>query len=668
MTRQHPSAEALLSHADFVRRLARRLVSDEATADDVVQETLLAALKRPPADHSRLRQWLGAVACRLALRFRRSDTRRARRERHAAKRDGVASTVDVASALEIQRCVVEEVIALEEPYRSTIVRRYFHGMTTKALAGEMSVSVKTVQSRIARARDQLRARLDRRHGGNRRTWVVGLIPLLEGRSAAAANALATIGSLKLAAVALVLLGVGMTLLLWHDLEDQTAPMTGGRALSTAVRELPEAPSDEPEVTPSAVPEVWRRLLGELYALRTEDYAGGQELAPRIATVLRDDLQLRLLAIKELQRLDAGDAWFHAAVLAAAIGQVPDAAAARQLFGILPKLSNHKVLQHTVRALGQNRHGVKVPPGTWSISAGMVTVNGPIVEDDIRSGLLTLARKLGGSDDPVGRRFLGTLLQVLSQSQDEDEHVAAFFVDLASSASEPGRSRALSALCRARNSRAAAFLRRAFPEANDPQELGEIASGLIRADPRNVFLVLDRLEHGNLSVRAKVRLINSLVGLHTRDPVILGRVGRLFMELIHKHDSPRLQSMALLSVNVMIVNRHRADEFRQAVTELTRNQEASLSSRARAIRMLSSWGRQVGVTRPFLWRLALDSQVDAGLRAHALASWGQTATDEVAESMLEEVGRLKASPEGKRLTAAIEEAERRLRQRIQRDRR
>ena len=186
----------------------------------------------------------------------------ARRERHAAKRDGVASTADVASALEIQRCVAEEVIALEEPYRSTIVRRYFHGMTTKALAREMSVSVKTVQSRLARARDQLRARLDRRHGGNRSAWVVGLIPLLDGRSAAASSVLDKVGSLKLAAVAVVLMGVGMTLLLWPDLENRTAPMTGGRALRTAVRELPEALSDEREVTPSAVPEVWRRLLEE----------------------------------------------------------------------------------------------------------------------------------------------------------------------------------------------------------------------------------------------------------------------------------------------------------------------------------------------------------------------------------------------------------------------
>ena len=39
-----PSAAELLQHAGALRALARRLVRDEATADDVVQETFATAL------------------------------------------------------------------------------------------------------------------------------------------------------------------------------------------------------------------------------------------------------------------------------------------------------------------------------------------------------------------------------------------------------------------------------------------------------------------------------------------------------------------------------------------------------------------------------------------------------------------------------------------------
>ena len=40
--------EVLLRHRPFVRALARRLVRDDARAEDVVQDTYVAALKNPP--------------------------------------------------------------------------------------------------------------------------------------------------------------------------------------------------------------------------------------------------------------------------------------------------------------------------------------------------------------------------------------------------------------------------------------------------------------------------------------------------------------------------------------------------------------------------------------------------------------------------------------------
>ncbi|MEW6073256.1 MAG: sigma factor [Planctomycetota bacterium] len=53
-----PDPEDLLAHAAPLRRLARRLVADEARADDLVQDTWLAALRRPPGEERNLRGWL----------------------------------------------------------------------------------------------------------------------------------------------------------------------------------------------------------------------------------------------------------------------------------------------------------------------------------------------------------------------------------------------------------------------------------------------------------------------------------------------------------------------------------------------------------------------------------------------------------------------------------
>ena len=86
--------EALLRHGDFVRALARSLIRDEHRAEDIAQETWLAALRRPPATSTRgaLRSWLGVVARNLALKARRKDERRLKREYAAATSEGYRST------------------------------------------------------------------------------------------------------------------------------------------------------------------------------------------------------------------------------------------------------------------------------------------------------------------------------------------------------------------------------------------------------------------------------------------------------------------------------------------------------------------------------------------------------------------------------------------------
>src|SRR5437762_1726924 len=89
--------EALLRHRAWVRRLARRLVSDASAADDVEQETWLAALRRPPPEDRSTRGWLAAVARNAARKFGRGATRRTAHESAAPTHAPHPATDDLAA-------------------------------------------------------------------------------------------------------------------------------------------------------------------------------------------------------------------------------------------------------------------------------------------------------------------------------------------------------------------------------------------------------------------------------------------------------------------------------------------------------------------------------------------------------------------------------------------
>jgi len=79
-------AESYLEHAAWVRQLAHALVFDSSQVDDVVQQTWLELLRRPPQDDRNPRGWLATVARNAARQIGRSESRRQEREQRAADR------------------------------------------------------------------------------------------------------------------------------------------------------------------------------------------------------------------------------------------------------------------------------------------------------------------------------------------------------------------------------------------------------------------------------------------------------------------------------------------------------------------------------------------------------------------------------------------------------
>src|SRR6187399_2028078 len=85
-----PDLADLSARSQWLSQLARTLVRDDATADDLVQETLRAAVERAPADMRDERGWLARVLTNFARSRARSERDRSRRERSVATRESIA--------------------------------------------------------------------------------------------------------------------------------------------------------------------------------------------------------------------------------------------------------------------------------------------------------------------------------------------------------------------------------------------------------------------------------------------------------------------------------------------------------------------------------------------------------------------------------------------------
>jgi RNA polymerase sigma-70 factor (ECF subfamily) len=164
--------DTLLAHREWVRALARSLVHDEHRADDVEQETWRMALERPPRHAASLRAWFGTVVRNAARGAGRRAASRARFESMAVTRAGVPSPDEVVAEAEVQHRLVEAVLALDEPYRTAVLLRWFQGLETSEIAARCGEPVETVRTRLKRAVERLRRRMEVELGDDRDAWLL----------------------------------------------------------------------------------------------------------------------------------------------------------------------------------------------------------------------------------------------------------------------------------------------------------------------------------------------------------------------------------------------------------------------------------------------------------------------------------------------------------------
>jgi len=80
------TADRLMAHTGWVRRLARTLVRAPAAADDLAHDALLVALDRPPEVREGIRSWFGRVLTNRLRMDARASRRRAAREQAVTAR------------------------------------------------------------------------------------------------------------------------------------------------------------------------------------------------------------------------------------------------------------------------------------------------------------------------------------------------------------------------------------------------------------------------------------------------------------------------------------------------------------------------------------------------------------------------------------------------------
>jgi RNA polymerase sigma factor (sigma-70 family) len=188
--------EFLLERSERVRALARHLLGMADGAEDVAQDALVASLDRQDQGDGPLPARLAASVRSLAGRWRRAKARRARREAAAARPDRAPSTAELVERAALQRTLVEAVLALDEPYRESVILRYFEGLPPRAIAELRSLPVRTVQTRLARALALLRARLQRRVDLS--AWVPLLLPVAARPSDSLPDPSSVLGALTMA--------------------------------------------------------------------------------------------------------------------------------------------------------------------------------------------------------------------------------------------------------------------------------------------------------------------------------------------------------------------------------------------------------------------------------------------------------------------------------------
>lgn len=142
-------------YADMVFATCRRVLGDQARAEEAAQETFFLLFRKPQAVSTSVPGWLHRAATRLSLDVLRCDNSRRHRERdHGIEliRQG-ACWQDIAPSID---AALDE---LPEKMRTLLVTHFLEGVSQHELAEQLALSPATMSRRMKAALEALREKL-----------------------------------------------------------------------------------------------------------------------------------------------------------------------------------------------------------------------------------------------------------------------------------------------------------------------------------------------------------------------------------------------------------------------------------------------------------------------------------------------------------------------------
>ena len=160
-------AELVRRHGDSLLGMAYSLVGIMADAEDVVQETLMVALRRIQSfeGRSQVGTWLRGILVFKAAKLRRS--RKVRTAVPIQDHDGSAeadradsrlSSRPASIAVDSRVDVMQMLQTLSDEHREILVLRELQQFSYDEISAMLKVPLGTVESRLYRARQELRKR------------------------------------------------------------------------------------------------------------------------------------------------------------------------------------------------------------------------------------------------------------------------------------------------------------------------------------------------------------------------------------------------------------------------------------------------------------------------------------------------------------------------------
>jgi RNA polymerase sigma factor (sigma-70 family) len=173
----------LRRHGPMVLGVCRRLLGNEADAEDAFQATFLVLVRRAAqvVPREQVGNWLYGVAYRTALKARAMNGKRRARERQAGARSAVAAG-PLEHWPELQAILDQELERLPPKYRAPVVLCDLEGKTHREAARLLGWPDGTLSTRLTAARRLLAGRLQRRG----LTLSVGVVAALMAQHAAPA--------------------------------------------------------------------------------------------------------------------------------------------------------------------------------------------------------------------------------------------------------------------------------------------------------------------------------------------------------------------------------------------------------------------------------------------------------------------------------------------------